>query len=121
MISKDMDNIEKMILEEYDVVDRIGNYLYEDDLVVFVFDGTIYTGIVKSIVGKWTKQFDENFPYELENVEWREMKKLNERGVNTPWNAGMPNEVWCFIESQDVQSRIFLKANEVLKIQKRQQ
>ena len=120
MISKDMDNIEKMILEDYNVVDRIGNYLYEDDLVIFVFDGTIYTGTVKSIVGKWTKQFDEDFPYELENVEWREMKKLHDRDVDTPWNVGMPNEVWCFIECQDVQSRIFLKADEVLKIQKRQ-
>lgn len=104
-----------MILEDYGVVDRIGNYLYEDDLVVFVWDGTIFTGTVERIVGKWTKQFDENFPYELENVEWREMKTLHERGVD------MPNEVWCFIESQDVQSRIFLKTNKVLKIQKRQQ
>ena len=115
-----MDSIEKMILEDYNVVDRIGNYLYEDDLVVFVWDGTIYTGTVKSIVGKWTKQFDENFPYELENVEWREMKTLNKRDADTPWNAGMPNEIWCFIECPDVQSRIFLKADKVLKIQKRQ-
>ena len=109
-----------MILEDFGVVDRIGNYLYEDDLVVFVWDGTIFTGTVERIVGKWTKQFDENFPYELENVEWREMKTLHERGANMPWNVDMPNEVWCFIESQDVQSRIFLKSDEVLKIQKRQ-
>ena len=115
-----MDSIEKMILEDYGVVDRIGNYLYEDDLVVFVWDGTIFTGTVERIVGKWTKQFDENFPYELENVEWREMKTLHERGVNMPWNVDMPNEVWCFIESTDVQSRIFLKTDKVLKIQKRQ-
>ena len=110
-----MDSIEKKILEDYGVVDRIGNYLYEDDLVVFVFDGTIYTGTVEKIVGKWTEQFDENFPYELENVEWREMKTLHERDVDKP------KEVWCFIECQDVQSRIFLKSDEVLKIQKRQQ
>ena len=38
-----------------------------------------------------------------------------------PWNVDMPNEVWCFIECPDVQSRIFLKTDEVLKIQKRQQ
>ncbi len=108
-----MDSIEKMILEDYEVVDRIGNYVYEDDLVGFMWDGKIFTGTVKNIVGKWTKQFDENFPYELENVEWREMKTIKERDVD------MPNEVWCFIESRDVQSRIFLKVNEVLKIQKR--
>ena len=47
-----MDSIEKMILEDYEVCDRIGNYLYEDDLVAFVFDGTIYTGTVVNIVGK---------------------------------------------------------------------
>ena len=116
-----MDSIEKKTLEDYGVVDRIGNYLYEDDLVVFVFDGTIYTGTVESIVGKWTEQFDENFPYELENVEWREMKTLHERDVDVPYGVGMPNEVWCFIGCKDVQSRIFLKSDEVLKIQKRQQ
>lgn len=114
-----MDSIEKMILEDYGVVDRIGNYLYEDDLVVFVWDGTIFTGTVTRIVGKWTKQFDENFPYELENVEWREIKTLHERDADMPSNVGMPNEVWCFIESQDVQRRIFLKTDKVLKIQKR--